>query len=57
MQCSSCGVDASSELCGLAAARVTWTFGTERGRTVWTCPACSRRHARSMEGRLDSAWW
>jgi len=24
---------------------------------VWTCPACSRRFLRSIEGKLDSQWW
>ena len=38
-------------------ARLTWTRGTENGRVVWTCPTCTRAHARSIEGKLDSAWW
>jgi hypothetical protein len=24
---------------------------------VWTCEACSRKHLRSIEGKLDTAWW
>ena len=39
------------------AARLTWSFGTERGRAVWTCADCTRRHARAIEGKLDSEWW
>ena len=38
-------------------ARLTWTRGTENGRVVWTCARCSREHLRSIEGKLDSAWW
>jgi len=26
-------------------------------RDVWTCDTCSRTHLRSIEGKLDSAWW
>lgn len=38
-------------------AEIGWTRGVERGRTVWTCLDCSRRHLREIEGKLDSAWW
>jgi hypothetical protein len=24
---------------------------------LWTCPACTRRHSRAIEGRLDQDWW
>ena len=27
-----------------------------RGAT-WLCDACTRRYLRSIEGRLDEAWW
>jgi hypothetical protein len=27
-----------------------------RGR-VAVCPACAREHVRSIEGKLDQAWW
>jgi hypothetical protein len=27
------------------------------GLVVATCPACTRRHARAIEGKLDPAWW
>lgn len=53
--------DAVCVVCGtveaLAQARVEWVFGQERGRVVWTCAVCSRRHARGIEGKLDSEWW
>ena len=40
-----------------SAARLTWVLGVEKGRQVWTCDRCSREHLRSIEGKLDSAWW
>ena len=51
--CATCGVVSSDP----ALARLTWTRGTENGREVWTCDRCSREHLRSIEGKLDSAWW
>ncbi|MGN6521805.1 MAG: hypothetical protein ACTHMZ_01130 [Actinomycetes bacterium] len=27
------------------------------GRQELLCPACTREHLRSIEGRLDQAWW
>ena len=53
MACATCGTSAEDE----ALARLTWSRGTENGREVWTCDQCSRRHLRSIEGKLDSAWW
>jgi hypothetical protein len=29
----------------------------ERGRRSVVCPECTRRHCRSIEGKLDQAWW
>jgi hypothetical protein len=51
--CATCGRVADDP----ALAGVTWTRGTENGREVWTCDRCSREHLRSIEGKLDSAWW
>jgi hypothetical protein len=37
---------------------LTWSMSvTERGREEWLCEQCSRQNVRSIEGRLDSAWW
>lgn len=36
---------------------MAWTTSVERGRTVRHCVACTRKHLRSMEGKLDSDWW
>ena len=54
--CGTCGAVPAGEDAA-ARARLTWTRGTEHGREVWTCDACSRRHLRSIEGKLDSSWW
>jgi hypothetical protein len=51
--CATCGAVPADE--GLA--RLTWARGVEQGREVWTCDTCSRRHLRSIEGKLDSSWW
>jgi hypothetical protein len=29
----------------------------ENGQRVYFCVACAREHLRSIESRLDSAWW
>lgn len=54
--CAVCGAAPADDR-ARALARLTWTRGAEDGRDVWTCEACSRRHLRSIEGKLDSAWW
>lgn len=51
--CATCGAQPDD----VAAARSTWSRGVEAGRVVWTCPTCLRAHARSIEGKLDTAWW
>ncbi len=50
--CAFCGVQSQGE-----APPLTWTSAVENGRTVWFCDSCSREHLRSMEAKLDSAWW
>ncbi|HEU4331588.1 MAG TPA: hypothetical protein VFR40_10765 [Lapillicoccus sp.] len=51
--CATCGRTEPAE----GAALLTWARGTENGRDVWTCDVCSREHLRSIEGKLDTAWW
>lgn len=36
---------------------LTWTTAVENGRRRVFCASCSRTHLRSIEGKLDSAWW
>lgn len=54
--CAVCGAEPGDEA-EAAQARLTWSRGLEGSRVVWTCPACTRTHARAIEGKLDSAWW
>ncbi len=56
MACATCGARPLDEDVA-ARARLTWARGFEAGREVWTCDQCSRRHLRSIEGKLDSGWW
>ena len=51
--CSTCGLVPDDD----ADARLTWVLGVENGQKVWTCDRCSRENLRSIEGKLDSAWW
>ena len=51
--CARCGRIPEDE----SVARLTWVLGLEKGRQVWICDRCSREHIRSIEGKLDSAWW
>ena len=63
--CATCGRTAPAE----GATLLTWTRSVEDGRRshedaarrgledVWTCDVCSRAYLRSIEGKLDSAWW
>ena len=51
--CATCGTTTPAE----GATLLTWVRGMENGRQVWTCEACSREHLRSIEGKLDTAWW
>ncbi|MDH2392451.1 hypothetical protein QCN29_27475 [Streptomyces sp. HNM0663] len=48
--CSRCGKRA-------AAAPLTWTCSVENGVRRYFCDDCARANIRSIEGRLDSAWW
>jgi len=51
--CATCGRTAPAD----GRALLTWARGVENGRDVWTCDTCSREHLRSIEGKLDTAWW
>jgi hypothetical protein len=48
--CAWCGTTAP-------ALPLTWTVSSERGAQKHYCDRCSREHLRSIEGKLDSAWW
>ncbi|GAA0926570.1 hypothetical protein [Streptomyces thermoalcalitolerans] len=49
-ECSRCGTPADGP-------QPTWTCSVEGGVRRYFCDACSRKNLRSIEGRLDSAWW
>ena len=49
--CGTCGAVAAT------ARPITWSASVENGRRVWTCERCAREHVRSIEAKLDSAWW
>lgn len=51
--CSTCGAKPVAE----DEARLTWSRGVEAGRTQWSCDRCSREYVRSIESKLDPAWW
>lgn len=52
MVCLTCGAVAPSNPPPL-----TWSAAVENGRRVWTCETCMRENLRSIESKLDSAWW
>ncbi|HWG95426.1 MAG TPA: hypothetical protein VNU66_14525 [Mycobacteriales bacterium] len=35
----------------------TWSSQTSARGTTWLCERCTRENLRSIEGRLDEAWW
>jgi hypothetical protein len=35
----------------------TWSFQRSRSGPQWLCATCTRDNVRSIEGRLDEAWW
>jgi hypothetical protein len=47
--CSSCGITAETPL--------GWTTDLADGAAQHLCDRCSRENLRSIEGRLDQAWW
>ncbi|PPS77704.1 MULTISPECIES: hypothetical protein [Streptomyces] len=52
--CARCGTSAEVLTEGPP---LTWTYSVEDGALRRYCEACSRENLRSIEGRLDSAWW
>lgn len=50
--CSVCGRTAEGETPPL-----TWSSSTTERGVQWVCDVCTRENVRSIEGRLDEAWW
>ena len=36
---------------------VTWSSQSSARGQQWLCERCTRENIRSIEGRLDEAWW
>jgi hypothetical protein len=36
---------------------VTWSSQSSARGRQWLCEHCTRENLRSIEGRLDEAWW
>lgn len=36
---------------------VTWSSQVSERGTTWLCERCTRDNLRSIEGKLDEAWW
>jgi hypothetical protein len=54
--CSQCGVEAGDDESGVVP--LGWMFERQgQGPIIATCPACTRVHARAIEGKLDASWW
>ena len=49
--CAVCGTTVEGEL------PVTWSSQTSARGLTWLCDRCTRENLRSIEGRLDEAWW
>lgn len=49
--CQACGATAGEHL------PIDWVTSVERGRVQYYCAACARDNLRSIEARLDPAWW
>ena len=49
--CSLCGTTVEGE------APLTWSVSTGPRGVQRTCERCTREHLRSIEGKLDEAWW
>lgn len=49
----------SCAVCGTVVEELpaTWSSQTSERGTSWLCEQCTRDNLRSIEGRLDEAWW
>jgi rubredoxin len=57
-------MDESCSMCGRVAdpaaegdPPLAWSTELIDAGTRWICPACTRDHVRSIEAKLDQAWW
>ncbi|WP_375476753.1 hypothetical protein [uncultured Jatrophihabitans sp.] len=58
-ECALCGRQADADHDGDPPVR--WTAdiveSSDGPRTRWVCTACTRQYVRSIEAKLDQAWW
>jgi len=50
------------ETCGACGITVdvrpaTWSMQVSERGVQWLCDTCTRQNLRSIEGKLDEAWW
>ena len=56
--CTQCGAVAEGADLDAGVVPLGWMVDRDAARGVTlVCPACARRHARAIEGKLDAAWW
>jgi hypothetical protein len=48
--CAACGTRADD-------LPLTWTAQSGPRGVTWLCERCTRENLRSIEGRLEEAWW
>ena len=48
---------ASCAVCGATEHKITGSLQVDGRGATWLCELCTRKHLRSIEGRLDEAWW
>jgi hypothetical protein len=50
---------ATCTVCGTRVAErpLTWSLQVGARGEQWLCADCTRANVRSIEGRLDEAWW
>lgn len=51
VRCSACGSTTA------APAPLTWSSARDARGLTLVCDRCTREHLRSLEGKLDEAWW
>ena len=51
--CVVCGAVADGD----ADVQLGWSMSTSDRGKVFTCPRCVRENVRSIEAKLDEAWW
>ncbi len=56
--CARCGAEAEGADLAVGIVPLGWMVEHDAQRRVTVvCPACARRHARDIEGKLDASWW